>query len=210
MKKSIIVKPAISWLTTDSDPLLINDTNVILTAMAANSVIYPTPSPTLTVIQAVLTTFNAAVAKAAVGTQADTSAKNNQRLVLVGMMRQLASYVQTASKGDMTNLLLSGFPTQKPERQPIGPLPAPANLTVAAGMHSGQIEVQANPVFGAASYTWRAMPATTGASAVTLQTTAANATLTGLTPGVNYTITVNAIGAAGASEWSNPASLFCN
>ena len=67
----MIVKPATSWLNTDSDSLLANDVNVVLVAMAANSTIYPTPSPTLTVIQAVLVTFNAAVAKAAVGSQAD-------------------------------------------------------------------------------------------------------------------------------------------
>jgi hypothetical protein len=205
-----IVKPAIGWLNTDSDSLLINDTNVILKAMAANTTIYTTPLPPLPAVQTVLDGFSAAVAKAAVGSEADRSAKNNQRLILIGLMRQLASYVLTACKGDMTNLLLSGFPTQKPTRQPIGPLPAPGNLTLAHNSHSGQMVAQVNPVFGASSYTWRLTPATAGATVVTLQTTAANTEFTGLTPGVNYTVTVNALGAAGASEWSNPASLFCD
>jgi len=208
MKK--IVKPATSWLNTDSDSLLANDVNVILVAMAANASIYPSPSPMLTVIQGVLSSFNAAVAKAAVGSQADTTFKNNQRLVLVGMMRQLASYVLVACKGDMMNLLLSGFPTQKPERQPIGPLPAPGNLTLAHGALSGELDAQANPVFGAGIYNWKLQPATPGAAAITAQTTAANITFTGLTPGVKYTCTVNAVGAAGPSDWSNAADSFCD
>jgi hypothetical protein len=206
----MIVKPATSWLNTDSDSLLANDVNVVLVAMAANSTIYPTPSPTLTVIQAVLVTFNAAVAKAAVGSQADKVNKNNQRLVLVGMMRQLASYVLVACKGDMMNLLLSGFPTQKPERQPIGPLPAPGNLTLAHGALSGQLDARVNPVFGAGTYNWKLQPGTPGAAVITTQTTAASITFTGLTPGVKYSCTVNAVGAAGPSDWSSAVDSFCD
>jgi hypothetical protein len=205
-----IVKPATSWLNTDSDALLANDVNVILVAMAANVSIYPTPSPTLTVIQGVLTSFNAAVAKAAVGSKADTTYKNNQRLVLAGMVRQLASYVTVACKGDMMNLLLSGFPTQKPERQPIGPLPAPGSLMLAHGSLSGELDAWTNPVFGAGTYNWKLQPATPGAAAITAQTTAASNTFTGLTPGVKYTCTVNAVGAAGPSDWSNAADSFCD
>jgi hypothetical protein len=48
------------------------------------------------------------------------------------------------------------------------------------------------------------------AGELTLQGTAAGCTFSGLTPGVNYTIAVNAVGAAGPSNWSNPASLIVN
>jgi hypothetical protein len=202
----MIIKPAISWLTTDSDPLLINDINVILTALADNVSVYATPSPTLASIQTALGNFSTAVAKAAVGGPADTSTKNNLRLILVDLMRQLASYVQVACKGDMTNLLLSGFPPQKSARQSIGPLPAPQNPTLNHGPVSGSLYAQANPVFGAATYNWKLTPAT--GTPITAQSTAANYTFTGLTPGMNYTVTVNAVGAAGTSDWSNPASQF--
>ena len=208
MKK--IVKPATSWLNTDSDSLLANDVNVILVALAANVNIYTTPSPPLIGVQAVLSSFNAAVAKAAVGSKADTTYKNNQRLTLVGMMRQLASYVLVACHGDMMNLLLSGFPTQKPERQPIGPLPAPGGLTLAHGSLSGELDAWVNPVFGAGTYNWKLQPATPGAAAITAQTTAASNTFTGLTPGVKYICTANAVGAAGQSDWSNAADSFCD
>jgi chitodextrinase len=123
-------------------------------------------------------------------------------------MRQLANYVASACNGDMTNLLLSGFPTQKPTRQPVGVLPPPSNVTLTQGDRSSEVVAKASPVFGASLYTWTLTSATPGAAVQTAQTTAARDTFTGLTPGATYSITVNAIGTAGASDWSNPASLM--
>jgi hypothetical protein len=202
----MIVKPSISWLTTDSDPLLINDTSVILLALTNNIAIYPSPTPTVTEIQTSLNNFSAGVAATADGGPSATSKKNNLRLILVGLMRQLASYVAVACKGDMTNLLLSGFPTQKPDRTPIGVLPAPQNLVVKHGKISGNLDAKVNPVFGASTYNWTCTAATTGAVPITGQSTAASYTFSDLVPGVTYTSTVNAVGSAGPSNWSNPVS----
>jgi len=159
-------------------------------------------------VQTALDNYTDGVAKAADGGKSATAKKNNLRLILAGLMRQLASYVATACGGDMTNLLLSGFPTQKPVRQPIGVLAAPGNLTLTQGDRSGELAARVNPVFGAALYTWTLTPATPGAVVQTVQTTATRNTFTGLTPGVSYTAVVNAIGTAGPSDWSNPASLI--
>jgi hypothetical protein len=41
---------------------------------------------------------------------------------------------------------------------------------------------------------------------LTGQSTAANYTFSGLTPGATYTCAVNAVGAAGPSNWSNPVN----
>jgi hypothetical protein len=204
-----LVKPAISWLTTDSDVLLINDVEVVLLGLTNNTAIYPAPLPTVASIQTALDNFSNAVTAAADGSRAAISNRNNLRLVLVGLMRQLASYVAVACQGDMTNLLLSGFPIQKPTRSPIGILPAPQNLTVAHGPLSGSLAVSVNPVFGASTYTWTCTPATpAGATPITGQSTAASYLFTGLTPGVSYTIAANAVGAAGPSSWSKPVSEF--
>jgi len=64
-----------------------------------------------------------------------------------------------------------------------------------------------NPVFGAAIYSYRLTANTPGAVPVVKQDTASNYTFTDLISGVKYTIEVNAAGTAGASDWSNPASL---
>jgi hypothetical protein len=200
------VKPSILWLTTDSDALLINDSNVVLTAIAANSDIYKTPNPPLAAIQTALDTFTSDVAAAADGGPSATSKKNNSRLILAGLMRQLANYVASACNGDMTNLLLSGFPAQKSKRQPIGPLPAPTSVTLALGNKSGDLAAKANPVFGAVLYTWNLTSNEPNSTPQTMQSTAARVTFSGLKPGVTYTVVANAIGTAGASDWSNPAT----
>jgi hypothetical protein len=201
----MIIKPSVSFLTTDSDALLITDTGSIITALTGNPS-YTTPAPTLAAIQAALDTFVAAVADAANGGVTLTSIKNDKRADLVVLLRELASYVQVACKGDLTVLLSSGFPIQKPQRQPIGVLPAPTGLTVSLGSRSGELNASAPPVFGAAIYNWRVTTAAQpGVVVQTAQTTAASNTFDGLTPGVVYNIQANAVGSAGPSDWSDPA-----
>jgi hypothetical protein len=132
------------------------------------------------------------------------------RLILATLMRQLASYVTVACLGDMTNLILSGFPVQKPVRTPIGALPAPLNLIINHGVISGELNAKVNPVFGAATYNWTCTAATAGAVPQTGQSTGSSYAFTDLTPGVSYTVTANAVGAAGASNWSSPVSMFAD
>jgi hypothetical protein len=122
----MIVKPAISWLNTDDDPGLINDITVVIMGVGNNAAIYPKPAPDILTLQKALDDFSVGVAATADGGPSATSKKKNLRLIATGLVRQLASYVQVACGGDMTKLLLSGFPVQKPTRSPIGVLPAPA------------------------------------------------------------------------------------
>jgi hypothetical protein len=192
------------FLNTDSDPKLITDTSGILTALTENAS-YPAPAPTLADVTAAWTAFSTAVADAANGGVTLTSIKNDKRAALVALLRQLASYVQVTCNGDMTVLLSSGFPTQKPQREPVGVLPAPSNLTVTLGARSGELHANAAPVAGAAIYNWRLSTAAAPTVVVqSAQTTAASNTFTDLTPGVVYNAVVNVVGAAGPSNWSDP------
>ena len=205
----MIVKPSTQWLNKSSDANLLNTARNILKSLADNTGIYPAPNPALPVVQAAVDDFSAGLALAADGSRSAISAKKQLRQVLVGLLRQLANYIHTACGGDMTNLLLSGFPAQKPVRQPVGPLSAPNNVTLQLGSLSGQLVAKANPVFGAALYTWQLTSSTPNTPMVTVQTTAAKAVFSGLTPGVIYSVVVNAIGTAGPSDWSSAASLMC-
>jgi hypothetical protein len=202
----MIVKPSISWITTDSDAMLINDTKVILKAMGDNVAIYATPLPTLPTVNTALTNFENGVAVAADGRPSDTVAKNNLRLILAALLRLLASYVQVACQGDMQKLLLSGFPVQKPTRSPIGVLPAPSNPTLVLGSRSGELDGGCNPVFGASTYNWKLTPNTPGGAVITAQSTASYYTFTGLAPGVTYAVSVYVMGTSGPSDWSQVAS----
>ena len=78
-----------------------------------------------------------------------TTIKNDKRAILAGLLRKLASYVHVTCNGDLAILQSSGFPTQKPVRQPIGILPAPVNLTLNRGARSGDLDAKADPVAGA-------------------------------------------------------------
>jgi hypothetical protein len=202
----MIVKPATSWLNTDKDSELINDITVVIMGTGNNPAIYSKPVPDILTIQKALNDFSAGVAATADGSHTATSRKKNLRLILTGLVRQLASYVQVACGGDMTNLLLSGFPAQKPTRSPIGPLPVPSNPVLALGSRSGELDASVNPVFGASTYNWALTSSVAGEAAQTKQTTASYVTFPGLTPGATYTMTCYVVGAAGPSDPSKSAS----
>lgn len=200
----MIIKPSISFLTNDSDAQLLTSTSGILTALTGNPG-YATPAPTLAVVTSARDEFAAAMADAIHGGVVLTATKNEKRAALVALLRQLASYVQVTCNGDMAVLLSSGFPIQKPTRQPVGVLPPPANLTVTFGARSGELRAVASPVVGAAIYNWRLSTAANPSVEIqSAQTTAASKTFTGLTPGVVYNAVVNVVGSAGPSNWSEP------
>jgi len=204
----MIVKPATAWINTNPDPLFLNNSQVVVVSLTNNVDIYETPAPGLIVVQAALDTFAADLAAKADGGRSATIKKDNSRLAAANLMRQLAAYVTVACKGNLHYLVLSGFPPQKTTRTPVGILPAPQGLTLKLGGISGMLTAKANPVFGASTYNWTCTANTPGAVPLTAQTTAASWVLTGLTPGVIYTITLNAVGAAGPSNWSNAVSLM--
>ena len=200
------VKPAIGWLNSDSDELLINDVSVVLKAQADNIAIYKNPDPPLADVQLALDNFSTVVHMVN-RSPADNINKGNLRLILTNLVRSLSYYVAKACNGNMANLILSGFPPQKGKGQPIGKPAQPQGLVVRHGDQLGELAARINPVFGAAIYNYRLTANTPGAVPVIVQDTASFHTFEGLTSGVKYTIDVNASGTAGQSDWSSPASL---
>lgn len=200
-------KPAIGWLNTDSDQLLINDVSVVLQALAANIAIYKIPDPPLADVQLALDNFSTVVH--IVGrSPADNLNKGNLRLVLTNLVRSLSYYVAKTCNGSMVNLVLSGFPPQKGKGQPVGKPAQPQGLVVKHGANLGELATRVNPVFGAAIYTYRLLANTPGALPVLVQDTATTHTFPGLIAGVKYTIDVCATGTGGTtSDWSGAISL---
>ena len=199
----MVVKPAIGFLTVSSDALLVTGAQTIVTAMTTNPD-YPTPTPTLATVTTALNAFIVAIANAADGGKEETAIKNAKRAELTSLLRQLASYVGVTCGNDMAKLLSSGFPTQKPNRSPIGVLPAPDAPVATPGPLTGQLDAVSAPVFGAYTYNWRVALASAPTVFVQqVQTTAARNTFSGLTPGQVYFIQLNAVGSAGPSDWSD-------
>src|SRR5581483_2397528 len=150
----MIVKPSTDFINRSSDSELVATTGAIIMGMT-NNPDYPTPSPTLADVSAKSTAFSDAMAAAAGGGVQLTAEKNARRAELAASLRLLASYAQTACNGDLAVLLSSGFPIQKPQRQPIGVLPAPSDLRVRLGGVSGALDASASPVYGAGVYNWK-------------------------------------------------------
>jgi hypothetical protein len=200
-------KPAIGWLNTDSDELLINDVSVVIKALTDNATIYKDPDPPLADIQLGLDNFSTVVHMVN-RSPADTLTKNNLRLVLTNLVRSLSYYVAKACNGNMANLILSGFPPQKGKGQPIGKPAQPQGLVVRHGDQLGELAARINPVFGAAIYNYRLTANTPGAVPVVEQDTASFHTFASLVSGVKYTMDVNASGTGGTvSDWSGAISL---
>ena len=203
----MIVKPAITWLHRVDDANLRNNTFTILKMMAENAVIYDDPAPALARVQTALDDFTGTIGLAADGGRSATVAKKNARKALTDLVRQLASYVSVACKGDRANLILSGFPMHKPVREPVGQLSKPQGLAVKHGPQRGDLTARVKPVKGAVNYNWRIIANLPGAVPVIVQDTAATHVFTGLTAGVCYTMDVHVLGTAGPTDWSSPASL---
>lgn len=204
----MVIKPAVGFLTKDSDGRLVLNTQAIVAAMTGNEN-YPTPVPTLAAIATALAAFIAAIAAAADGGRRLTALKKAGRADLVVLLRQLASYVALTCGNDMPTLISSGFPVQKPTRVPVGPLPQPFTPFVKHGANSGSVFAGTSPVNGASTYNWRVALATTPAVFVQQkQTTSSRAVIDGLTPGERYLVQVSAVGAAGPSNYSSAGELI--
>ncbi len=201
----MVVKASVTFLTANSDAVLVTSTNTILISMEGNPN-YAMPTPTVVAIRAALDAFIAAITAAADGGKQLTYAKKMARAVLVALLRQLAAYVQMAADGDMTKLLSSGFPVQKPNRSK-AVVPATPNAPKVKQGLSGQAKVSVNAVVGAFIYNWQVALADAPETILfRAQSTGSRTTFGGLTPGKEYLFQANAVGTAGPSDFSNPGS----
>ena len=204
----MVIKPAIGFVTTDSDSLLVTDTQTIVSALT-NNPSYPTPTPTLASITTANNDLATAIANAANGGRELTAIKNAKREALCALLRQLASYVHVACGGVLAVLLSSGFPIQKPTRTPVGVLPAPTTPVLSLGARTGELNASTPPITNGYTYNWRvALASAPDAYVVEQQTTAASDVFEGLTPGQIYLVDVNVVGSAGPSDWSDAAQLM--
>jgi len=201
----MVVKPSIGFLELDTDAQLVKDAEAIVKAMT-NNANYPSPTPTLDSLTTAINAFSTAMDNAADGGKTLTLIKNQKRTALCGVLRKLASYVHVACDGDLAVLTSSGFPTWKPNRTPVGPLPTPAAPVLSLGTHSGEMFASTPPIANSLLYTWRvALASAPDAYLIQEQTSAASDTFEGLTPGQTYVVDVNVIGTAGPTDFSDTA-----
>ncbi len=204
----MIVKALYGWLNRYTAPDIVSLTKTIIAAMTAAKTTFATPVPALSVVETANAALEVAIADAADGSREMRATLRAKLAELVSLMRQLAAYVTSTANGDMAVLISSGFPPQKATRQPVGQLPQPSTPIVRQSNLSGKILVSTSPIYGASSYNWRvALASEPNTYVQTAQTAGGRATFDGLTPGELYNVEVNAVGAAGPSNWSVAGQL---
>jgi hypothetical protein len=204
---STTVKVAVAFLTASSDAALVIAIGRVIDSMTGNTA-YPTPVPSLATVAAARVVYVSAV-NALDRSRAATVRRNQARLAVTQLLRDLALYVQHTCAGDMSKLLGSGFPVQKPRRVPVGVLIAPQNVRLRPSRMSGQLLARCNVLPNAKAYQWRY--ATTLAPTLWTQldpVMTASITLQNLTRGTDYVVQVRAFGTRGSSDWSGSATLM--
>ena len=194
--------------TNAPDHTLEETTLAVLENLYGNAA-YPSPPVTNAALQAQLTAFTDAIAAQAQGGTAATAEKNNQRDALIGLLRQLAGYVQENCDNNLATLLASGFEAVSTNRASV-PLDKPTILAIDNG-HSGQLLVKVKPSANAKCYEGRYAAIGTGGTPGPFQsaglfTNSRSMPVNGLTPGTMSTFQFRAIGGStGYSDWSAPS-----
>ena len=191
------------WLTKDGEEPFSGKVSTGIQGMTGNTY-FTTLATEVTAADTSYATYLLAKADAVRGGVEQTAIRNARRGDLVDLLRGLLSNINALANGDPEKLLSSGFPLRKTVRTPVGPLATPRAPTVGQGPTTCTLKASTLPIYGASLYTARL--ALVSAPLVYLQTkqsTAAHFLFDGLTAGELYNVGMNAIGAAGPSDWSN-------
>lgn len=117
---------------------------------------FPHPTPELPVLEKAFLDYQVAVSLAGRNDRTLSSAKNDKKVVLIGLMDNLNDYVTTTSNGDKTMLLSSGFDIAglKTIEQALGPI---EQVEVVIGP-PGQAITRVKKVAGAKAYIHQCTP----------------------------------------------------
>lgn len=203
LTNSIIV----GWLTKDGEELFSGKVDAGLKDMTGNPN-FASLAAAVTTAQTAYNTYLVAKAAAMDGGKPETAARNARRAELVVLLRALVNNINAIANGDEEVLLSSGFQLRQTNRPKIGALDPPAAPSVVQGKVSGILKASTPPVYGASLYTARIALASAPTTYLqTKQGTGARFEFLGLVPGELYNIDMNAIGAAGPSDYSDVGTM---
>ena len=151
--------------------------------------------------------FETAVHDALDGGKIAIATRNAARVKLLGLMRQLAAYVQANCNADLLALIGSGFDAVRAP-SPVGALSAPKNPRLRLTGKSGELLFRFDREDNSVNYSVQTAPTATGPWTDEALSTASRVVIGGLTPGETPWARACANGSAGASEWSAPATAM--
>ena len=196
-----------------TDHFLEDTANAVSTNLYGNAA-YPSPPVTKVALDAGNAAFSAAIAAMEQGGTAATAAKNDKRAALIGLLRQLARYVEDHCNNDLATLLASGFQAVVGGGHAPTPaiIPAPTIRDILNG-NSGQLILRVTAIAIAHGYEVRYAAIGTGGTPGPWQdggnhTNSRSMPVSGLTPGTTYAFQVRTVGAGSGnySDWSDAVS----
>ena len=203
----MISQTIVGWLTKAGQELFSGKVDAGLKDMTGNTH-FTTLASAVTECQTAYAAYLVAKAAAKQGGKDLTTARDLRRAELVVLLRALLNNINAIANGDLEKLFSCGFPLRNTEPAPVGELDPPATPTAVQGKVSGTIKVSTQPIYGASLYTVRIAKASAPETyLVTRQSTSTRSTFEGLTPGELYNVEMNAIGAAGPSDWSDVGTI---
>lgn len=170
---------------------------------------FPSPVPTLEVLQDALDKYSACLTKMEDGNRQNTVDKNARRSEMEDLLRQEAAYVQQASGSSEVIIATSGFDINK-KKGPVAPLPMVTGLAVTAGAARGSVEVTWSVLENAHAYEIKyTQGPITGTNVWTyLTVTKHKALIENLTRGGLYVFSVAGVGSDPSRIWSDEVSSY--
>lgn len=174
---------------------------------------FPTPSPTLPVVQIKIDKFALLVQQSKSGNKSPniTLAKNLMKKDIEKDMTSWFKYVNGLGITDITILTSSGFPLAKmPE--PIHSIGQCEGFVVNLGPLSGMCTLKVNKLKGAQGYLFQCTETLTPETDnwMTVGSSETRANMQGLTPGVRYTFRVCGLHGQEMGPWSEYIVKFMN
>ena len=152
-----------------------------------------------------LSEFDTALAATLNGGSQAVAAKNAARLVVEGILRQYAAYVESVTLNDLEALLSSGFTATSSNTASV-PLDTPVIVGIA-NETTQQLVLSLQRVDNARAYEVRLSYGTNGWQHAGTFTQTRRVLLNNLIPGTTYTIQTRAVGGStGYSNWSDPVT----
>jgi len=183
---------------------------MIVQKMTGNA-LFPTTVPPLADVTAQIVKTETAKTKAdsAKATSKEmTAIQNQEEKALDSILTKLANSVEITADGDVAIIESAGM-TPASKGTPVGTLPQPQNCGITTGDNAGEVDPSCDNVKGAKTYVWQINivdPVKEGDWKDAITTTKSTCIIPNLVSGSRCWVRVAAVGAAGRSAWSDPAT----
>ena len=193
----------------DKDPELIPFGQGVHDGITGNATLFATPPVTMPDLQTAVTDFDVKYQASRKGGKDRTEAKDAARAVLIGLLAQLAAYVEGIAQGDIETIRAAGFEPTSHEHHAQGSLTKP-EIGAPTNLESTKVQLHAKsqPNVRAVKAQFRVNGGAWqdgGNFNSTRQMVVEN-----LTPGQVHDFRLQFLGGStGASEWSDVVSHLC-